>query len=146
MRVFFILTILMAIALSMACSSTKKGSKSHGQEDQSCADLILLDASPDSLQNDPYQLDSIHISDGCLTADVTYGGGCGEVDFKLYYTNIVTRSLPPQTSLYLTLKDEDPCRSLVSRKILFDLKPLQKMAKAGGIVLLVGQKRILYTE
>jgi hypothetical protein len=140
------LILFVLLLISVSCSSTKKSSKSTEQKDIACNEMILLKTSPDSLRNDPYQLDSLTISDGCLTAYVTYGGGCGDVDFKLYYTEVVTLSLPPQTALTLACEDDDPCRALVSEKITFDLEPFEKEAKSGGIFLLVEPRRILYSE
>jgi hypothetical protein len=77
---------------------------------------------------------------------VSYGGGCGEADFDLYLSNRIMESMPPKTLLYLTFNDQDPCRSIVKKKLKFSLKPLKKFADRGGIYLKIAgtEKSVLY--
>ena len=93
---------------------------------------------------DPFDVDSMTIDGDCLNVFVHYGGGCGEANFELYYTQIVAQSMPPQTSLQLSFEDNDNCRSIVSRRLFFDLEPFSDYANNGGIYLLIAGKRVLY--
>ena len=73
-----------------------------------------------------------------LEVFVSYGGGCGEADFEMYYTQRVMNSMPPQTVIYLGFTDSDPCRSIVTKKLTFSLEPFRIMAENGGIWLILG--------
>ncbi|MEJ2595835.1 MAG: hypothetical protein P8100_12090 [bacterium] len=109
--------------------------------------MDLLDTSPDSLRMDPFQIDSLRIEEQCLDIFVSYGGGCGEVRFNMYYTQKVQHSFPPQTTLYLAFEDNDHCRAIERKKLTFDLSPLSNYADNGGIwlnIAMEGQHRILY--
>jgi len=66
---------------------------------------------------------------------VNYSGGCGGAEFQLYNANRIKESLPPQTVLFLHLKDEDPCRAIVRDTLFYDLGPFEKFANNSGIML-----------
>jgi hypothetical protein len=140
-----LITVVLLLTLFMiGCKSTRDKSRMHSKTDSACEDLLLLESAVDSLRIDPFTIDSAFISGNCLDVYVQYGGGCGEVDFQLYYTQVVAQSMPPQTVLYLECKDDDPCRSIVTRKLSFELGPFKKAASTGGIVFILEDQRVLF--
>ena len=130
---YLTLLVLALIITAVACSNTKKTSDSNRTEPRNCLSMELLKTSPDSIPMDPLNIDSLKIVKGCLDVYVSYGGGCGEVKFNLYYTNLVQNSFPPQTTLYLSFEDKDNCRAIETKKLSFDLQPFKKQAGNGGI-------------
>jgi hypothetical protein len=138
--------ILILSLVLIGCKSTRDKSKGQTKTDSACEALLLIDVPPDSLRIDPYTIDSAVVSGNCLDVYVQYGGGCGEVDFQLYYTQVVAQSMPPQTVLYLSCQDEDPCRSIVTRKLSYELTPFEKAATTGGIVFILGDQHVLYKK
>ena len=63
--------------------------------------------------------DSLHIS-------VQYSGGCQNHTFEMITHGNMLKSLPPQMPLFLEHKaNGDNCRSLLTKKLVFDLKPLR---------------------
>lgn len=59
---------------------------------------------------------------GVLVVDVEYGGGYFEHTFSLEWNGTMLKSVPPK--YWLNLVDEspyDPCRSIISRRLRFDI-------------------------
>ena len=106
----------------------------------------MLEKPADSLRIDFYEIDSLSIKDHCLEILVNYGGGCGGARFELYYTNQVLESMPPQIVLHLAFIDNDPCRSIVQKKLKFNLEPFKRFADRGGIYFKIAgtEKSVLY--
>ncbi|MFK7926206.1 MAG: hypothetical protein AB8H47_29930 [Bacteroidia bacterium] len=75
--------------------------------------------------SDGFQLIEAKLEGDCLIITVSYGGGCGEVDFTLLAIEGETFSLPPQIPMRLILDDNDNCEALVSEELQFDLSLLQ---------------------
>lgn len=107
--------------------------------------MILLEKPSDSLRFDHYGIDSLYIKDQCMEVVVNYSGGCGESEFKLYYTNRIMESMPPKTVLYLTFEDNDPCRSIVRKGLKFSLEPFKRFDDGGIYFKIYGtDKSVLY--
>ena len=121
------------------CTSSRKTVESEKTTDTKknemsiCVNMALLGKPIDSIRMDPIFIDSLLITINCLDAYVSYGGGCGETRFNMYYSNIVQNSFPPQTTIYLEFEDDDHCRSIVNKKFSFNLEPFENTAKNGGI-------------
>lgn len=141
-QILFIIFLVVAAS----CSSNKKIVVNEKQETTLCDEMILLSKPIDSLRMDHYTIDSLRIKDQCLEMVVSYGGGCGDAMFELYYTNHIMESMPPQAILYLSFTDNDPCRSIVTKKLKFNLSPYQKYYDRGGIYFKIADtdKSILY--
>ncbi|MEM7036879.1 MAG: hypothetical protein AAF570_07870 [Bacteroidota bacterium] len=74
---------------------------------------------------DHVNAENIQIVDNCLEFTVSYGGGCQEHDFDLYWTAAWAESIPPQTQLYLTHNaHDDRCRAYFTKQIRFSLSEL----------------------
>jgi hypothetical protein len=96
--------------------------------------------------SDPFHIEEVKVIGDKLRVVVSYGGGCGTVNWQVFYNNLVRKSFPPQTDLLLTLKDEDPCRAIVTDTLHIGLGQLESMARGGGVVLrlLPWEERITY--
>ena len=88
--------------------------------------VIITEQPPDSLQLDPFQLQSISISGDTLTLAVTHGGGCAEHDYTLFMSPAAfLESYPVQANLYLRHEDnDDPCDALLNATLSFNLRPV----------------------
>jgi hypothetical protein len=66
--------------------------------------------------------DAVAISNGYLTVDVTYSGGCETHTFELCYEPVTANE---EATLHLSHDDNgDACDSVVSESLVFDLYPL----------------------
>ncbi len=138
---FFFLVIL-ALLLS-ACRSGQQATGSENEKQTAsiydCKSLILSDVPFRELKTDYFELLTARIEEDCLQVVVSYSGGCGTVDFSLYHTQQIMKSMPPQTNIFLSLNDNDPCRELVQDTLWFDLSPFASHAGAEGIMLRLNQ-------
>lgn len=144
MRIFLLVASFCFIITS--CSSSKKVVENKQVDLLECQEMILLKEPLESLSFDHYYIDSVMINNQCLDFVVNYGGGCGEARFELYYGNELMESMPPKTVIYLSFEDIDPCRSIVTKKLSFNLSPFKKYADRGGIYFKIhgSDKSILY--
>jgi len=141
------LVLFFSIFILVAACNTKRGTiKSDQTKIIACSEILLLEKPIDSLRIDFYNIDSLNIKDKCLEILVNYGGGCGEARFDLYYTNQILESMPPQTVLHLAFDDNDPCRSIVQKKLKFSLEPFKRFADRGGIYFKISgtERSVLY--
>jgi hypothetical protein len=66
------------------------------------------------------------IKDGCLEITATYGGGCKDHEFRLFWNGLWAESMPPQTGLILHHNaNDDNCRAIKSSTVTFDLSKLK---------------------
>jgi hypothetical protein len=135
--------LLPVLTLMYSCLSHKKTVR---EKTGGCLPMQLIDSVP--AKGDYYTLDSLAVSGDCLNVYVTYDGGCGTADAKLYYTNRVMESFPPKTVLYFCFADNDACRSMIQKSFSFDLTPFSQKASSGGIWLKIAGtgKKVLYKK
>jgi hypothetical protein len=138
-KYFALLLIFSVAAYSTISCRVKKGAAAEQTELKNatagCTPMQLEEEPLLPVASDLFDLDSVWIEGYCLNFLVGYSGGCGSVDFQLYYNDKVMKSMPPQTSLFLAFTDSDPCRSLIQDTLRFDLSPFEAMARAGGVIL-----------
>jgi hypothetical protein len=103
-----------------------------------CKPMLLEEEPILPASSDIFDIDTAWISNTCMHIAVSYGGGCGTVDFQLIYNMRIMQSYPPKTHLFLSFTDEDPCRAIVRDTLLFDLGPFESQARAGGLYLNLG--------
>jgi hypothetical protein len=134
-----ILLIVMVSAVStISCRLKKSASSQQVELKQSvsgCLPMTLEEEPFLPVASDLFDIDSAWIEGNCLKIAVVYSGGCGTVDFQLYYNEKAMKSMPPQKSLFLAFTDNDPCRAMIQDIVRFDLGPFEAMARAGGVVL-----------
>ncbi len=141
-----ILSIVLLAILTGSCKTSKKTVQNKDDADDICQSMTYNESPIDKISTDYYSIDSLFIKDDCLNIWVSYGGGCGDADFKLYYSGRVMKSMPPQTSLLLQLIDNDPCRAIVQQKLFFNLSFFEEDASKSGILLNLvnSEKSIMY--
>ena len=93
--------------------------------------VIITDKSPDVIQWDPFDLESIEIVGDTITLNVIYGGGCKEHCFSLYMSPAAFfESYPVQANLYLRHNSNgDACEALINEDISFNLCPVAVLYK-----------------
>ena len=143
-RIYWFVPLLIVSLTIFSCKSSKKASATDTKQKNEVKQLILYEKPMDSLTTDYYDIDSVFVKDQLLTVYVSYGGGCGEADFDMYYQPQKILVMPHRTYLFLKLTDNDPCRSIVTKELQFDLSVMDKEAKTGGVVLHLGEEKILY--
>jgi len=94
-----LLFALLIALITVSCGSSKKITKEENTITEPCEAIVFIDKPYTEIETDYYSLDSLFIENGCLNIWVSYGGGCGDAEFALYYNNIVLESFPPQANL-----------------------------------------------
>jgi hypothetical protein len=137
------LILILGILLTN-CKSVKKTAES-GENVRKLDNISLYTKPADSLKTDYYDIDSVSIYNQTLKVYVTYSGGCGEASFEMFYKPQIMTVLPHRNVLLLKLIDEDPCRELIQKELLFDLSVFNKEAKGGGVVMSLDKYELLYS-
>lgn len=143
-----IISLVIVIVTISACNTSKKVTQTEDGEEDICESMTYNNNPVNKISTDYYTIDSLFITDNCLNIWVSYSGGCGNSEFKLFYNNKIMQSMPPKTNLLLQLTDNDPCRAIVQQKLYFNLNFFEEHANKDGIVLkLVGTDlSILYKK
>lgn len=91
-----------------------------------CIQKILVDKNLfTNAPNDEFDFTNVNLVQNCLKVTIQYGGGCGDIELKLIDSGYILESYPVQRNIRLSLKDEDYCEALITKKISFDLTPIQ---------------------
>lgn len=128
--------ILLSISLTLSCSNSKKVSKSENQNNN-CLPVQMVE-DYEGINSDLFEVEEVFVNDNCLNVILTYGGGCGEVNYEVFYNDVVLQSFPPQVFLKLKFTDNDPCRAIEMDTIRIDLSRFESMARAGGLQIGLG--------
>jgi hypothetical protein len=118
---FFTLAAL-SLALSLLACDDPDNAAANG------SDILIVDSNAGFPSNE-LRIESIRVDRDILTAEVQYGGGCGNAEFKLLGYSAFMESVPVQSALTISFRDEDSCEALISRTIQFNLRPLAEKYK-----------------
>ena len=142
--IYWIIPLFILFWTVSSCKSSKKASAKEKGEKEMVEQLIYYDQPLDSLTTDMYIIDSVKIEGHILKVFVNYSGGCGDANFEMYYQPQKILVMPHRALLFLKLTDNDPCRSIVTKELLFDLSVMDKEAGTGGVVLHIGNNKLTY--
>ncbi|MBC8320790.1 MAG: hypothetical protein H8E34_08715 [Bacteroidetes bacterium] len=135
MRFISLLILALTTILLSSCKTPKITADAKENLIDFCESMSFTNQPLNNITTDYYTIDTLFITNNCLNLWVSYSGGCGDADFKLYYTNWVIESIPPKTSILLQLIDNDPCRAIVQQKLFFNLSFFDEYSNKEGIVL-----------
>ena len=94
------------------------------------AHLVDEDIDPKAWPHAPYQIRSATVAGDVLLLTLSYGGGCERHDFQLVVSTRFLETFPVRARAFVTHEDhDDPCDALVTRKLGFDLEPLEQAFK-----------------
>jgi hypothetical protein len=141
--ILFVLTAFIGCKSKSASVETKNQTEVTTQEDSIILRSVTITQTVGGLvkdsppiaptkisKGDPYQIHTVEIKNNVLWIDVSYGGGCKDHEFQMFYAiSNVDRTdnddLPYQIlERRLTLThnaNKDRCRSIVREKLRFDL-------------------------
>jgi hypothetical protein len=88
-----------------------------------CEEIIINDDN-DVFPDDPLFIQDAVVNNNTLQLTVQYGGGCGDVEFKLIGDALFMESNPVQSPIALSLKDKDWCKALITTELCYDLSAL----------------------
>ncbi len=125
--------VLLTMLISSACNIAKKVNVNNDPD--ICESMTYTNQQFSEITSDYYTLDSVFIVNNCLNIWVSYSGGCGDSDFKLFYTNKVIKSKIPKTNILLQLTDNDDCRAIVQQKLFYNLSFFEEYAEGEGITI-----------
>ena len=102
--------------------------------------LVIDSKQYKSCRQDPFELLEASIESGKIRCKVKYSGGCQGADFKLLSPEITDQKI---IKLKLGFEDNDHCRSIVTKNIYFDLKPLNETNIKGPVQLIINETHSL---
>ena len=135
MKNFLFTIFTLTIILLASCNTSKKVANNIDSTDNFCEAMTFNSTTVDNISTDYYSIDTLFIENDCLNIWVSYSGGCGDSDFKLYFSNIVNHSDIPRTSLLLQLINNDPCQAIVQQKLYYNLSFFDEYKLNTGILL-----------
>ena len=121
--------------LFISCGVSKRSGNKDIPKNEDCDFINFTNKQYIDLESDYYTIDSLFIRNDCLNIWVSYSGGCGNSEFKLFYNDLLMNSMPPKANLLLQLNDDDNCRAIVQQKLYFNLSFFSEYTTNGGIVL-----------
>lgn len=135
-------SLMMVLSLTfLSCDDFSLSSIKLDCNREIIVDNSLYENSP----NDIYNFKSVEIKGNCLNITIEYGGGCGDIELKLIDSEYVMESIPVQRNLRLSFKDEDYCKALITKKISFDITPIQIQGESTIVLNLANwDEQILY--
>ncbi len=87
--------------------------------------IVSPETTEEDWPRDPYALGEVTVTGRVLSAEVSYGGGCGEHRMDLVAWGGWLESSPVQINALLSHDDgDDPCDAVVSEERSFSLEPL----------------------
>jgi hypothetical protein len=142
MKTLFSLLLLSSLLLFTACEEEPPAT----DDPLACIIPTFSQANFLTASRDPFQFQSAAINEDCLEIVVSYGGGCGEVDWNLVFSNnLQTTNDVTFTDAVLSLKDDDTCEALITDTLGYDLIPLQDSNYASIVIKLEGySSELLY--
>lgn len=129
-----IILLVIAIVSLQSCVKTNDPLPSFvgiSQADDIITDSNLYTHAP----SDSFKILNAQVTGSQLEIKVEYGGGCGNANFKLIAAEELLKSTPPQRSIRLSLDDQDKCKKLIVKDLIFDLTS----AQASGYTTLILQ-------
>ncbi len=95
--------------------------------------------------SDQLDINNLEINNDCLKINFSSGGCSGDTwVVKLIDKGITTKSIPPQRSLKLSLKNSELCEALFIRELTFDISNLQVKGNQVKLNIANSNKIILY--
>lgn len=122
MRHLFLSLAFIAGILFVNCEGDKVDRDS---DNASSGKIIVSNSGYSDVSNDDFQFTKVEIDGDSIRLSIRYGGGCGDIDVKLFDAGVIMESLPIQRNIRLSFKDDDFCKALITKTISFDLSPIQ---------------------
>jgi hypothetical protein len=112
-----------------------------------CLSPEITDQPYTSLRRDPFHIENLSVEKNYLQVVFSYGGGCGDVNWDVYFNQLIKQSFPPQISFKMTMMDNDPCRAIITDTISVCLDEFESLARAGGVVIRVdpSEMEVMYS-
>jgi len=135
-KFYFAATLIAIVLVIIAFSSCKTTKEVKTRQDKTTIDnsvnggeertiqKLVLDTAEIYTQTDSFLLVNAVLSGKILEIEVEYGGGCGGDSWTLAWNGMMMKSYPPKMNVYLHFKDEDNCRSIVRKKLYFDISSI----------------------
>lgn len=93
--------------------------------DASSSKIIISNSCYSDVSNDDFQFENVEIDGDSIRVTIRYGGGCGDIDVKLFDADVIMESFPIQRNIRIFFKDNDLCKALITTTVSFDLSPIQ---------------------
>lgn len=102
--------------------------------------IEITDKTFEEVKKDPFAIesqsgsDSINLIDDLLSIDVTYGGGCQDHEFKLFWDGDFEEDELKATLFLVHNANEDFCEAEIGKNLRFDLTPLKEAAQDNPVI------------
>ena len=116
------ISLLSAILIITGLSSCGTLDNTKESSENYCQDLSVK--KPEVETTNSFHIDKMEIEGNCLVL-TGYTSGCSEGSSVLYWNNITTRSMPPQTQLELIVYEGGLCDMIIEKQWRFNLDDLK---------------------
>lgn len=115
MNKIFLLIILSLGVLLSACEKEDDNNSSN-------FNFVIVDANLyNNVSSDEFDLHHAEIIDDSIKITIRYGGGCGDVEVKLFDSGAIMESLPVQRNIRISFLDNDHCEAYLTEEFSFNL-------------------------
>lgn len=125
----FALPLIIALAACTAFANGSVSDEDEPKEEPKLPGITIVKPGTkiDDIKSDAFTMGAVSIEGDVLKIKVTYAGGVKEHEFALYWNQIVARSYPGQTSIYLKHNaNGDNAEALITETLKFDLTAITK--------------------
>lgn len=142
-KVRFLIPFLMIVSFSFITSCTNDDDSNEAQcDEETLVNASLFETAP----ADPLLITELDIQGDCLSITFNTGGCDGSTwQTQLIDQATVLESDPPQRFLRLSLKNEEPCEALVTKKISFDISTLKVDGNRVQLNIVNNNESVLYS-
>lgn len=141
-----ILFIVTCLILGFSCKSKKIVGNGEGQKIKS--EKITMKAKIGEIpeKSDAISIEKVVINGNEMVLEVSYSGGCKDHTFELIGSQMIAKSLPPIRAVKLIHHaNEDNCRAMIMKTLVFDISDLAYQQKDGDeIFLTINDERYKY--
>lgn len=142
MKNILVVSCFALVSLGVSCQNNDDITPSDAKD----CEEIAVQKDLDLLTTDPFHIDTAYVENNCLKLKVNYGGGCGNVSFKMYRNTVVFESYPPQTMIKLTLDDKDGCKALIYKDLSYSLAEIKQQIGKPVLLRLENYKHFVLYE
>ena len=132
---------LLLSLLLCACAPSASQDSHHGGENADELDPVLPIHEVDQVpsHHDGFELESARLSGNILTVTASYGGGCEEHEFDMYWDGLIRESYPPQLGLTLIHDgNDDYCEAYITQQLRFDFSDIAEFAGDDAMIYVQG--------
>jgi hypothetical protein len=125
--ILYLLVIIAAVSCNRVPDNSDNNFKSELTIKGSASEFLDLRSGNISTENDPFVLEDLKIIGDSVYITVSYSGGCKQHSFEIVWSEELTETEPPSTSLIIVHNaNGDNCEAYITETLLFSIDDLSE--------------------